>query len=349
VNKTSTHYQILEVSDDASETEIRAAWDALSRTYRGETAHANPEASRRMAIIDAAYAVLIDPIQRRQHDEWIALRNVGERAAKLRRMVYFRWTAFILLASLGAALSKDLTRLIRGPITPATSTVSTPLVQRSLNLPATSASDQVNVRNGGISSSSGSAQPAPNIRPSEQIETAQTENLSPGICQPNIWDLSHPANETLEEVRAREQARAAAAAGAGCWRKLDPQGRPWPRNSGYLAGFFAFNDDGLSTLKIDNALNSNSVYVKIYDLDANRPVRQVFIRDRGTVTLRNLSPGRYEMRYRNLLTGQLAASPEFELHEVPTAQGLEISRLTMTLHPVHVGDTSSRALKENEF
>jgi hypothetical protein len=66
-----THYDNLKVSRDAPPEVIRAAYKALSQKYHPDRNPGNAEAARIMAIINASYEVLSDPVKRREHDQWI--------------------------------------------------------------------------------------------------------------------------------------------------------------------------------------------------------------------------------------------------------------------------------------
>lgn len=69
--KFNTHYDNLNVARNSPSEVIRAAYRALSQKYHPDKYHDHREADRIMTLINAAYAVLSDPDQRRQHDEWI--------------------------------------------------------------------------------------------------------------------------------------------------------------------------------------------------------------------------------------------------------------------------------------
>jgi curved DNA-binding protein CbpA len=63
------YYRILGVLDDAEDIVIKAAYRALAQKYHPDRWQGNPtEATRRMAEINAAYAVLSDPDKRRAYD-----------------------------------------------------------------------------------------------------------------------------------------------------------------------------------------------------------------------------------------------------------------------------------------
>ncbi|MGH8807730.1 MAG: J domain-containing protein [Noviherbaspirillum sp.] len=67
-----THYDNLKVARNAPPEVIRAAYKTLSQKYHPDRHGNSPDAIRVIQIINAAYAVLSDPVRRREHDEWIA-------------------------------------------------------------------------------------------------------------------------------------------------------------------------------------------------------------------------------------------------------------------------------------
>ena len=67
-----THYDNLKVARNAPPEIIRAAYKTLSQKYHPDRNSDNPDSIRVIQIINSAYAVLSDPVKRREHDEWIA-------------------------------------------------------------------------------------------------------------------------------------------------------------------------------------------------------------------------------------------------------------------------------------
>jgi curved DNA-binding protein CbpA len=78
--KIHSHYDNLKVSRDAPQEVIRAAYRTLCQKYHPDRRIDDPDAERVMKIINASYAVLSDPAQRSEHDEWLA-RKEREAAA----------------------------------------------------------------------------------------------------------------------------------------------------------------------------------------------------------------------------------------------------------------------------
>ncbi len=67
-----THYDNLKVTRDAPVSVIRAAYKALCQTYHPDKFQGSTEeAERVIKLVNASYAVLIDPVKRAGHNVWI--------------------------------------------------------------------------------------------------------------------------------------------------------------------------------------------------------------------------------------------------------------------------------------
>jgi curved DNA-binding protein CbpA len=67
-----THYDNLKVTRTAPASVIKAAYKALCQTYHPDKFQGiNEDAERIMKLVNTSYTVLIDPVQRALHDEWI--------------------------------------------------------------------------------------------------------------------------------------------------------------------------------------------------------------------------------------------------------------------------------------
>lgn len=130
-----------------------------------------------------------------------------------------------------------------------------------------------------------------------------------------------------------------------------PNGHPWPARAGYVQGYRRLRDAGLSWVTIDNTKSSDAVFLKLYVLDATKPypARQFYIPAHGKFTLTKLSPGSYEMRYRDLQSGRLYRSQTFQLKNVEMDDGIRYTTLTMTLYKVSDGNAQVFDLDERDF
>ena len=71
--KFRTHYDNLNVTQNAPIAVIKSAYKTLSQSYHPDKYRGKHEQAHRiMKIINKAYAVLSDPIKRAEHDQWIS-------------------------------------------------------------------------------------------------------------------------------------------------------------------------------------------------------------------------------------------------------------------------------------
>jgi curved DNA-binding protein CbpA len=62
------HYRVLSIAPDASDEEIKEAYRKLALQYHPDRNPASQDASQKMKEINAAYAVLSDPLKRVEYD-----------------------------------------------------------------------------------------------------------------------------------------------------------------------------------------------------------------------------------------------------------------------------------------
>lgn len=130
-----------------------------------------------------------------------------------------------------------------------------------------------------------------------------------------------------------------------------PNGQPWPVAAGYVKGYQQLHTAGLSTVTVDNSRNDSEVFVKLVSLDSAQayPVRQFYIPAFASFTLKQVTAGSYDIRYRDLGTGGLSRSEAITLSEVHTDEGAQYSNLTMTLYKVKNGNMKTYGLSDAEF
>lgn len=82
MNSITTHYDNLQVSRNASESVIRAAYRTLSQQHHPDKNPNNLDRAHRvMKIINEAYAVLSDPQRKASHDRWIQQEEIARDSA----------------------------------------------------------------------------------------------------------------------------------------------------------------------------------------------------------------------------------------------------------------------------
>lgn len=109
--------------------------------------------------------------------------------------------------------------------------------------------------------------------------------------------------------------------------------------------------DGLSSVTVDNSRNGSDVFVKIVSLVREKadPVRTFFIPAYGTFTASKIQAGTYDIRYRDLTSGDLSRSESFNLEETQLNGGIRFSNLTITLYKIPNGNMQTYPLSESEF
>lgn len=159
-----------------------------------------------------------------------------------------------------------------------------------------------------------------------------------------------------QEVPSREDSIAATEATARVSSEYvrpgtAPNGEAWPDGPAYLRGEEVLNGDGLSTVTVDNSQNTADVLVKLVALSASAAytARQFYIPAGSRFTLENVQAGDYDVRYRDLDTGQLVRSDPFTLEELEVADGTQYSNMTLTLYKVSNGNMQTHDLAESDF
>jgi hypothetical protein len=130
-------------------------------------------------------------------------------------------------------------------------------------------------------------------------------------------------------------------------------GQPFPATSGYIKKYPLKANDGYSSLTIKNDENDSDVYVKVFDLNKRskaKPVRYFFVRARESFTAEKITPGKYDVRYRDLNSGATTKTQEFQLKETKEQDGsINYSNMTMTLYKVANGNMQTEPIDEESF
>jgi hypothetical protein len=168
-----------------------------------------------------------------------------------------------------------------------------------------------------------------------------------------VWSALKPVAPPPAGPKPYNAAPAAQAPAVAAYRRpaLAPNGEPWPAMAGYVGGYAQLNEGGLSSVTIDNTRNDSDVFAKLVSLEGAEayPARQIFIPAYGQFTLEGVTAGRYDVRYRDLVTGGLSRSEDFTLEEIATADGTQYTELSMTLYKVQQGNMQTFGLREDEF
>lgn len=130
-------------------------------------------------------------------------------------------------------------------------------------------------------------------------------------------------------------------------------GTPFPETSGYVEGYAQAFIDGKTVLTVDNVENNYDIHVKLYNLDATPPALAsvFFIKASDKFTVETITPGTYELRYRNLDKGDLFRTESFVLkEELDQNSGmLMLDHLTLKLYEIIDGDMETYPIEEEDF
>ena len=112
------------------------------------------------------------------------------------------------------------------------------------------------------------------------------------------------------------------------------------------------NNDGLCEFTVDNTRNDMPVYVRIWDMNVRKPVRAFTIAQGEKFTAYNLSPSRYEVRYKELYENDVPSfgskSEIFLLEQHETFSGTSYSVMELTLYKVVGGNTTTTQINIDE-
>jgi hypothetical protein len=137
------------------------------------------------------------------------------------------------------------------------------------------------------------------------------------------------------------------------WRRpvSAPNGKPWPRVSGYLEGYAQSNVGGIAAVVVDNSGGRNDLYGKLIDRDQEtlKAVRVFFLKAHESMTLKGVVPGRYDVRYLNLDSGRILQAPVIHVTVKRTEDGEHFMGWTVPVYSTVKGKIQHREISRREF
>lgn len=323
MEKVSTHYDNLKVSRDAPDFVIVAAYRTLSQRYHPDKNHGDERAARVMSIINQSYEVLSDPERRRAHDEWISR---AEAKLKAQRQPGPTPAPGYHTNSRPSPQPQPSARPAPQPTRPPPSGNQT-LLGRITGSWLTWV-----LVVGGLVMWSAGEQERTRAAASKSKPAASSANRAPASSRQVPRPESPPKPVYIRPATA-------------------PNGSAWPTRGGYVAGYPVDHANGHSSVTIDNTRNDADVYLKLVALGGAGRVdaRHVYIPRSQRFKMDTVSPGMYDIRYRDLDSGAISGSEKFEIEEVRTRSGIQYSDMTMTLYKVAHGNFDTFALSEDQF
>jgi hypothetical protein len=356
MKKIHTHYDNLKVMRNAPPEVVRAAYKTLTQKYHPDRNPGDAKAARIMSLLNDSYGVLSDPVKRRSHDQWIEKcelegetqeANSSDPTMKAKpkwkpaepvtppkepsplslKLKYFGWLAessfAVIFRVMGPFLGLALVILVIAVVN-----------TRTTNKPDfTSQASPVALPQ------SYSAIPPPS-------QSQATTSIGPEEIRPeDVSATPPPARPHAATPTSNDNVPVYVRA------PLTPYGMPWPASAAYLKEFPILRAKGLSKVTVDNNQNSSDVLVKLVWLGSTKafPIREFFIPAHGTFTVNRVSAGKYDVRYRDLDSGQLTRSEAFDLEETRIPGGTEYSNYNITLYTVPDGNMQTYSLAESDF
>ncbi|MFC0679435.1 J domain-containing protein [Lysobacter korlensis] len=353
-----THYETLKVASDAPAEVIRAAYRALSQRYHPDRNAGDAGAVRTMQALNEAYALLSDPEQRRRYDEAIAAQRrstarmeprgatmavpptLARAAREYRRHApagaaappprRARRAAIILLLvappaiGIGVGVWMSSHRSVSEGAVPWVAEPAAEWRMRALDAPT-------------VAAAAAPSSPAPTAREEPAPEPAGAPATAPLALAPA------PAAAPAAPARLSPH-------GVPLPIVADPNGRAWPFEAGYVPGMRQDFTDGLASVNVNNLASPAPAFVKLVALDAGaQPVRHVYIPPMDAFAIEGVRAGRYELRFQNLVTGELSRSDAFELRQHQGRYGARFSQVEVTLSRLPGGSLGTYPLAAEDF
>lgn len=130
-----------------------------------------------------------------------------------------------------------------------------------------------------------------------------------------------------------------------------PNGQPFPETTGYINGYEVRNNQGSTSLNVNNSKNDNDVYLKLLSLEGNKliTVRHVYIKGKTDFKLENLTVGTYEIQYLDLVAGVAGKSETFTVTDNKNMLGTSSTTLSVTLKTAVDGQLKVENVPVGEF
>lgn len=344
--KIHTHYDNLKVARNAPAEVVRAAYKTLSQSWHPDRQKA-PQAEGVMKIINASYEVLSDPEKRAEHDAWIERQEQGASFENVRRTESIRRTPPAAVADndfahyVGASVAGATRHMLRNwRIYGSGGFIAFIIFSANQTAPTREKPYQQSASHWANPSGDESA-PAVAVPAIVKV---------PGKIDKDGWE-DVPKWSPADHLALDKPTTAPVAPSKYVPSPFAPNGRAWPTQAAYVPGYPILHNNGLSSVTIDNSQNDSDVFVKIITIDGgvDKPVRQFYVPARGSFMAENVSPGEYDVRYRDLLSGALSRSEPMKLEQIEIENGTRFSQMRMTLYKVRNGNMKTYPLAETEF
>ncbi len=307
----SNHYETLNVSNDASAEEIKASYQKLYKIFHPDL---NPEmidGQQMIAELNKAYIVLRDPQAKAEYD-MLFMTELSNR--KMARAVPVQAQVQAQAPVALPALPKE--------IIPELPRIDSPDQYRQLQ----------------------HRQPAP---PSPVNNTLRIAAVS-AIVMLGALLLNMNSTESSSKIKMMDLSEIISS--SKYVRPVTaPNGSAFPETTAYISGYELANNSGNSSLSVDNLRGENDVYLKLISLQDKKAVRHVFIKAKSEFKIENLTTGKYEVQYLDLVAGLVGKSEVFTVEETTSAMGVKASSKSITLQTAVNGVLRVETISIDEF
>ncbi|ERL56052.1 J domain-containing protein [Psychrobacter aquaticus] len=362
MNTLHTHYDTLMVSRSASPEVIRAAFKSLCQKYHPDKNN-HADADRIMQQFNEAYSILSNPVERNKYDK--QLLDYEENANQASQQKNYRH--FSNEESSNTSKRKNNVVIINIPDSISFSNAkhhvnnflskAKPLLLKTLKvifyIVILITLINVFVTYIGDSNSNDATNDLYDAQREVQDAARELDEAVPELDDyedysyvPDIpEDILDTSENTFVDDSELQQVLSTN------YKTHAPNGEIFPSSANYVAGYPQLNDNGASILTIDNSQNTEAIFGKLYYLDETEDlaVRHFYIQGGGGFNIRNISPGYYDVRYKDLENGHISKSEPVLIEEYEDYDSVRFSEITMTLYKVSDGNMETYAIPENEF
>ena len=326
IQKTPTHYELLNVPRNASPDQIKKAYRKLAQKLHPDR-NPDPSASDMMGVINAAHDVLANPDKRAAYDAHLVAqaRSVLGQAASRNNAVQAYASATSATTASTARRHQARSEKRAAPKSRSTGQRRSVLRWVAVFLVFCAAGAWM-----GYDPEAGKS-----YVPSESLPVANT------WVKPTAEPRESPMGNPVKLVDPAQPDCEVPA--------LDPMGAPWPEKAGYLQGMPLRKDAGWSQITLDNTAGESAVYAKITDAVGRNGYRHAFIPAGVVFTFGKMDPGLYLLKYKMLDTGCAFASSRILLQETPMGSQVKSSMYKLTLRKLQSGNGQFSTLRNDQF
>ena len=377
MNNLHTHYDTLMVSRYASPEVIRAAFRSLSQKYHPDKNN-HPDADRIMQQFNESYKILSDPIERSKYDRLLnEYESEANRTNQYENSKSQQRQNKVVVINIPDSVSFNQLKVHVSNF----SLKIKPLLVKALKIlfyiailifliniffsyidgsSEYNAAEDLNDAQREVADAAQELQDAaeqtddyPYIsNTSDELSEAQRE-VADAIEELNTYgyeDYSNTFTSTPSESLSNDNEEIEQISSQN-YKTHAPNGESYPASAGYVAGYPQLNNNGSSILTIDNSRNTEAVFGKLYYLGGSKleAVRHFYIPGGGGLNLRDISPGKYDVRYKGLENGSISKSENILMEEYEDYDSVRFSEITMTLYKVSNGNMQTYSIPESEF